>query len=361
MNKLIKDKNVQLFFSALGVRLIVLLLISIFAPLPFSELANWYDGDSYIQISQSFPLPYEYPSMLKKVKFYPLFPFLIYLTSMVVKNSVVSAYLIVVLASSLSVVVFYNIAKKYTENAFELSLLFCCFPPKWLAVSTFVWSEPVFMLCLLSAFLLFLEDKPLAAFTALGLAGVARPIGILFWGSFILYVLLCQREKIVPTLKYSVVAIIPFVVFHSYLFFKFGDVLLYAGSKILSYPLQGLIDGLFDTNLLTVRKIYTSSVFVLYVIAFFVAMTRIKQPRYSLLSMWFLPYFIFTCFLKGEPINWWIICFPRYALPIAPAGMILIGSYFPKKMLRYITAAALLLGIAYSVGVCFLRISNATV
>jgi hypothetical protein len=161
-------------------------------------------------------------------------------------------------------------------------------------------------------------------------------------------------------------ALIPFLLYHIYLFVRFKEVLLLAhakagggwGGKIFSYPLQGLLAGIFDPNLLVIRKIYTCSILILYLVAFIVALRSIKKDDSSLLSCWFLPYFIFTCFLKGETYNWWMISFPRLILPIAPAGMILVGRYFSKRTLQYIAGAALILGIAYSVAVCFIRTSD---
>ena len=70
------------------------------------------------------------------------------------------------------------------------------------------------------------------------------------------------------------------------------------GDKVFAYPFQGFILGLFDPNLLVVRKIYTCSIYVRYIIAFIIAVSRLKQCRYSLLSLWFFTVLYFYMFLE---------------------------------------------------------------
>ncbi len=260
MLKLVYNTSVQLFILAFFIRLLVLILIGMFGPHSFETLSKWYNADSYLDIAGSFPLPYDPPDMAWDTKNYPLFPFFIYVSSLIFDNIVFCGYFVVVVFSSLATVIFYKIAQKFSDNAFSLALIFCCFSPRWLALSTYLWSEPVFIFFLLLAFLFFIKDDFLPAFVSLGICSIARPVGILFIGSFLLFSIFYKREILISIIKYSIVAIIPFALFHLYLFFRFDEMLLFSGQvrswggQVLSYPLHGLIARLLDPTLLTVGK-----------------------------------------------------------------------------------------------------------
>ena len=150
---------VRLFFIVLIYRLVVLSVLVLASKQPLTGLAQWFDGAAYMRIAESFPLPYHEPSMIADTKTYPLFPLMIFLFNLVLRNIVLSSYLVVTLASTLAVVVFYKIASKFSDHAFSLAILFSCFSPNWVHCSTFLYAEPIFMLFLLLAVWFFLEEK----------------------------------------------------------------------------------------------------------------------------------------------------------------------------------------------------------
>lgn len=353
------NPNMRVFFIALLIRLTTLLLIALFTPYSLNELSTRYDSDSYLAITNSFPVPYNAPSMLPDAKHYPLLPFFIFLTNLLLNHLILSAHFVVLMAGSIAVVIFYNIAKKYSDNAYELAVLFSCFPPKWLHVSTFIFSEPVFMMFLLLGILLILEKKYLPAFASLGVAGIGRPVGIVFLAAFVAYSFIRER-KISITIAGLSLGLTPFILFHLYLYSQFHRLLLFAhskgfGGRIFSFPFDGLFEGLFDTNMLILRKLYTPLIFIFYLLSFFVCLAMLKKSRYLLITLWYLPYFIFTSFIKGESINWWFISSPRLLLPIAPAALLLLGQYLSKERLQVLFYLAMLLGVAYTIGTIFLN------
>ena len=204
------NRSLQIFAIALAFRLLTILLIGNLSPHSFTEMANWYDGKSYIAIAESYPWPYDPPEYRVNARHYPLYPFFIYLLALVLKNYALSAYVVSVLAGALAVVAFYHLARQFTERAFQISLIFCCFPPKWLSVSTFVWAEPVFVLMLILSFYLLARDKYLPAFLTLGLASIARPVGPIFLPSFVIFSLFIQQVSPRKVLILSVAAMMPF-------------------------------------------------------------------------------------------------------------------------------------------------------
>ena len=364
LKKLVSNRSLQLFVIALAFRLLTILLIGTWSPHSFSEMANWYDGDNYIAIAQSYPLPYDTPEHRSNVRQYPLYPFFIYVFSLVLKNYALSAYCVSVLAGALAVVAFYHLARQYTERAYQIAMIFCCFPPKWLSVSTFVWAEPVFVVLLIFAFYLLARDELVWAFLALGMASIARPVGPIFLASFVLFLLCFQRIGFPKVFFLSVVALIPFFLYHFYLYVLFDQWLFLAhtkahggwGGSVFSYPFHGLWAGIFDQKLLGVRKIYTLGMFGIYSVCCIAALGNLR--RKPLLSLWFLPYFVFTCFLKGENYNWWMISFSRFMLAIAPPGLLLIEPHLTQRRFKVVFAILAVLGVAYAVGVSLIRNSQ---
>jgi hypothetical protein len=354
-----KNPNMRLFIIAILIRLTSLLLITLFTPYSLTELSTRYDSDSYLAITSSFPAPYKAPSMLPNAKHYPLLPFFIFITNIFFNHFIFSAHFVVLVAGSIVVVIFYNIAKKYSDKAYELALLFSCFPPKWLHVSTLIFSEPVFMVFLLLGILFILKERYWLAFASLGLAGIGRPVGIVFLASFVAYSFVKER-KISITITGLSLGLTPFILFHLYLYSQFNRLLLFAhskgfGGKIFSFPFDGLFEGLFDPNMIILRKLYTPLIFIFYFLSFFVCLTKLRKSRYLLITLWYLPYFIFISFIKGESINWWFISSPRLLLPIAPAALLLLDQYVSKERLQALFYLAMLLGLAYTIGTTFLN------
>jgi len=364
MRMAIRNKAIQIFLIALGTRLLILLLLHFVSKYPFSELASWYDGEAYLDIARSFPLPYDSPSMFAKTKFYPLFPLFIYVTNLFFHHITASAYFVVVVASSLSVVVFYNIAKDYSDRSFELAILFCFFPPQWTLVSTFVWSEPVFIFFLLLAVYFFLKSRYVLSFSSLGLVGIARPVGVIFIFSFFLFILIQERKRFFFMVKYFLISCIPFLLFHIYLYSTYGEFLVFVDAKLgyggtfFSYPFDALITGLLDPKTLFLRKLYTSSIFVLYLISGIFALNFFRKEEYRFICLLFLPYFIFLVFLKGEVTNWGMISLPRFLIPITPFGIILVLSLLKKKVLRILYTLAMPVGTAYPIASYLIHVNS---
>ena len=354
----LRNTNAQLLLIALSYKVVVLFSLYFVSGGSFSDLLNWGDIHSYIKIAQSFPLPYADGSMLNDVKHYPLYPFAVFIVNGIFNNIVFSAFFTVIASSSVAVVVFYNIAKGYSKNAFPLAILFACLPPKWVQISVFPWSEPIFILLLLLSVLLFLKERYRLAYTVLGLLLVARPLGVLFLFSFFLYDVVLQRRF--RHLPYIVMAVIPFLLFHLYLYSIFGKVLLFAhtpgwGGQIFSYPLAGFIEGMRDETFIPLRKIYTLGVFVAYSIVFVSAGYYLRRKEFLLVSLIVIPYFLFTLFLKGETVNWWMVSLPRFLVPLAPFGVLLVLRNLPARYCYALIAVSSMVGIAYTIGSHFLH------
>lgn len=362
-------KALLIFTLAVTLKIILLGALFLSANCSFDELVWFADVQSYLKIADSFPLPYSFEGMQANAKHYPLLPFFMWIISpFFAGNFVYAGFFSAIMISSLCCVVLYLIAKQFTERAFEISLIFAVLPDKWAQVSIYPLSESIFILFLLLAVYYHLKGNFIGAYTSMGLMLLARPVGALFLFSFLLIDIIVERRFFV--IKYAIIAIIPFFVFHGYLFILFDKLMLFADAQIggaysgdgFSYPLSGLVAGIKDSNLLLVRKIYTLSIFFCYLVVFILAWYHLfKTKKYQLFSAIIIPYFIFILFLKGNNHNWWMLSLPRFLIPLAPFGFIFLFGKLKEKYLYAILSISTIMSIAYSVGSYIMHIKYGSI
>jgi hypothetical protein len=351
-------KELLIFILAFALKIIILGALLWSANFSFNELTGFSDVRSYLKIAESYPLPYSLEGMQVNARHYPLFPFFVWIISPVFAGNIVYAgFFTAILISSLCCVVLYLIAKQFTQQAFLISLIFAVLPDKWAQVSVYPLSEAVFVLFLLAAVYYHLKGNFSGAYLALALLLLARPLGAIFLASFLLIDIIVEKRFFI--IKYAILASIPFLIFHGYLFTVFDKLMLFThaekggdwGGAVFSYPLSGLIAGMIDPDLLPARKIYTLAVFLCYLAVFAVACYHFfNTKKYQLFSALIIPYFIFTLFLKGGNQNWWMLSLPRFLIPLAPFGFIFLFGQLKEKYLYAILGGGTVMAIAYTVG-----------
>ncbi|HNT56746.1 MAG TPA: hypothetical protein PKL99_02595 [Syntrophales bacterium] len=351
-------KEFLLFFLAAALKTMTLGVLFLTADCSLNELAKFADVQSYLKIAESYPLPYSMEGMESNVRHYPLFPFLVWVMSpFFAGNFVYAGFFTAISISALCSVVLYLIARQFTKKAFLISLVFAVMPDKWAQVSVYPLSESVFVLFLLLAAYFHLKDHFWGTYLSLGTLLLARPLGVIFLFSFLLTDVLIEKKFFV--LKYAVVTLVPFFVFHGYLFLLFQKFMFFAhygksggwGGAVFSYPLSGLVEGIKDQGFLLVRKIYTLVTFGFYSVLFALAVYHFfKTERYRFFSILIIPYFIFTLFLKGNSHNWWMLTLPRFLIPIAPFGLIFLLGQLKEKYLYVILGIGTAWAIAYAAG-----------
>ena len=351
-------KGLLLFFLVVAFKTIILGALLWSANYSFSELVKFGDVQSYLKIASSYPLPYSLEGMQANVRHYPLFPFFVWIVSPLFAGKFVFAgFFSAILISSLCCVVLYLVAKQFTERAFEIALIFAVLPEKWAQVSVYPLSESVFILFLLLAVYYHLKGNFMGTYLSLGVMLLARPVGALFLFSFFLIDVVVEKRYF--TIKHAVIATIPFLVFHGYLFLLFDSLMLFRhaestggwGGAIFSYPFSGLVEGIKDSNLLLVRKFYTLIIFLFYLVVFvFACYHFFNTKKYQLFSVIIIPYFIFTLFLKGNNYNWWMLSLPRFLIPLAPFGFIFLLGKLNKKYLYAILSLGTVMAITYTIG-----------
>lgn len=351
-------KEISLFFLVAVLKIIILGALFWSANCSLGELAKFGDVESYLKIAGSYPLPYTLEGMQANVKHYPLFPFVVWVISpLFAFNLLYAGFFCTILISSLCCVILYLIAKQFTQKAFEIALIFAVLPDKWAQVSVYPLSESIFVLFLLLAVYFHLKENFAGAYFSLAMLLLARPLGAFFLFSFLLIDVIVEKRFFV--IKYAIICTIPFFILQGYLFILFQKIMFFAdaqqggayGGAVFSYPLAGLIEGLRDSSILPVRKIYTTFVFICYSAIFFLTLYHLfNTKKYHLFSAIIIPYFIFTLFLKGNAHNWWMFNLPRFLIPLAPFGLIFLFGQFRKKYLYAILTIGTVMAIAYSVG-----------
>jgi hypothetical protein len=356
-------KGFLLFLLVVLLKMMLLGALFLSANCSLNDLAQFGDVPSYLKIADSYPFPYSLEGMQKNVKHYPLFPFFVWIISPLFANNLVYAgFFSAILISSLCCVVLYLIAKQFTEKAFIISLIFAVFPDKWAQISVYPLSESVFVLFLLLAVYYHLKGNFIGSYLSLGMLLIARPVGVFFLFSFFLIDVIVEKRFF--TIKYAIMATIPFFIFHGYLFILFHKLRLFADAETggsysgngFPYPFSGLVEGIKDSNFLAVRKIYTLAIFICYSAVFILACYHFfKTKKYQLFSAIIIPYFIFTLFLKGNTNNWWMLNLPRFLIPLAPFGLIFLFGQLKEKYLYVIFSIGTVMAIAYSVGSYFMH------
>jgi len=351
-------KEISLFFLVAALKIIILGALFWSANYSLGELAKFGDVQSYLKIAGSYPLPYSLEGMQANVRHYPLFPFVVWVISpLFAFNLLYAGFFCTILISSLCCVILYLIAKQFTQKAFEISLIFAVLPDKWAQVSVYPLSESIFVLFLLLAVYYHLKGNFAGAYFSLAMLLLARPLGAIFLLSFLFIDIIVEKRFFI--IKHAIFAAMPFLAFHGYLFLLFHKIMLFAhtekgagwGGAVFTYPLYGLIEGIKDPQLLLVRKFYTLSVFLGYLIVFALALYHIFYTRkYWLFSAIIIPYFVFTLFLKGSTYNWWMLALPRFLIPLAPFGLILLFGNVKERYLYIILSVGTVMAIAYSIG-----------
>jgi len=177
---------------------IVLFAVAFIAHLAFSSyfiaryslhrFANLYDAGIFIGVAKSWYSP----SDMGKFAMFPFYPAIIRALATFLGYDL-SAVVIVIVASSLSTVVFYKIAEMKSGFPFLLSLFFVFSAYPWFVVSSLPYSEPLFTLLALCTYY-FVEKRHyfLSALAASG-AALTRLPGILL-AILLLYGVLRDRK-----------------------------------------------------------------------------------------------------------------------------------------------------------------------
>ncbi len=210
----------------------------------------------------------------------------------------------------------------------------------WMQRSLLGGAEPLFMACLLGAFLAVRKERWLTAALLASLATTVRPLGL--FALIALAVELARRRKI-STLGLAVAVglivgalyVLPFL--HAY-----GNPLVnvqayrseaWAGQSPISWPLVTLVKGLVSNAGEPLANVLKIAVWVLFTFAGILAMFRSmgfrRFAREHAMEAVFAAIYLLFLFSYNSP-RWVWAEFPRFVIPVVPFLLIALNDWLPK-------------------------------
>ena len=277
-------------------------------------ISRYLDGPLYIFVAKTlYIIPANTPIPGNLPDFYfachlALFPLLIRIFSFM--GYAQAMIFIVLVASTLSILVFYQLVKefKYSVDPFWLSLVFIFFPSRWLLYHSIGAAEPLFVLLVLASLYCFKKDWPLAACALAGLATVTKIFGILLFVSYAaLYIYNKQYRRLPYTLLIPALLVVNFLVYQ----LVFGDFFAYFkwnGSFMSLLPFMDFFGNA------AVGITNNAELFMAMYLLYFIGTLRLRKfPELLAVA---LPFALFMAFVYHPDIS-------RYLLPIAPLALLI--------------------------------------
>ena len=211
----------QIIICFLLSRLILVLFLIINKDLSIFEL---YDSIHYINMAEhGYIEEYLYA-------FFPLYPILIKILSIIIPSFHISGALISNICSFLSLLILNELTK---ENQNKFNIICFTFSPI-LAFSSIVYTESLFMLLTLLGFYLYKKDKYLLSGIVVGLSILTRNSGIILWGAIgldMLYRFFIKKDKdfkFKNILIFGITSLLIGMIYPLYLYIKTGNFLEFA-------------------------------------------------------------------------------------------------------------------------------------
>ncbi|HSX19032.1 MAG TPA: hypothetical protein VLE91_02755, partial [Candidatus Saccharimonadales bacterium] len=186
--------------------------------------AQW-DGGYYFRIAQSGY------SVLNDYAFLPLYPTLLHLLDVLVKNTLLSGLLISNFSTLIFLIVFYKFLKEtYPKFAKSTLITFLCFPTTFFAVA--FYSEGLFLLLVAATFYFMYKNKYFYTTLAIILASLTRIVGIFLVVSFA-YKYFATFRKIESKVVCVFTSAAGFIAYALFLFSKLGNPFAFVGIQSL--------------------------------------------------------------------------------------------------------------------------------
>jgi len=331
------------FAIALAAHVATALLGVSSAKISLSSLGVYFDGNLYLEIARSFPLPYspQGPDYLGQA---PLYPALIHVLRLLTPDAPFDWGLLALLASwlpaALAAVAFFALCRELGMDPFWPSVAFALANPRWMTIAASPHPESLAMLFTLLALNASLRGALPASMIALSLAGLARFPSLLIGAPIAFGALYVRRSFDLRTLATLALPVLAFGLFNLYLALRvpgFGGVM--ATHQVFwvtawTWPFASLVENALpwwrSGNGLYFAITYTT-------LAFYLA-TCVLGLRSLPREQWVLPLTIavivlFHACLSGAPATW---DFTRLAILAWPAALLI----FWKVALSHVPVAA---------------------
>lgn len=314
MNKVDLKKIIIIFLLS---RLLLILFIIIKKDISILTL---YDGVHYINIAKngySEPLLYA---------FFPLYPLLIRLLSIVIHSYEISGFIISNICSFMSLVLLNKIVKE--KNIFNLICF--AFSPI-LAFTTIIYTESLFMFLTLLGYYLYKKDKYILSAIIVGLSILTRNSGIILWGSIgidMLYRLFKKKDiKFKNILLFGIISLLIGMIYPIYLYITEGNFLMFAKVQNTYWGrVNGtIIDGI-SKDITVLKRDYNPFNIIIFLenwLSFIIALILgIKITKKNITCGIYVVVSLLAFTISFRDINYWIslasISLFRYVLNLFP-------------------------------------------
>lgn len=261
--------------------------------------------------------------------FFPLYPMLIRLFSLISINAYVAGIIISNLAFLISAFFLYKIVKIDNEDEVAfMSVKYLFFFPVAFIFSG-VFSESLFLMLFLVSYYYAIKNKWLISSVSGGLLALTRPVGVLLF-PILFFVYLKNKKYIFKKIRFDIfyLLLIPIglVIFLFYLNYLTGDIFNYikvqqlGWGHVTSNPVIVFIKGFFSRDIFQFVNIS--------IVLFFLSLSIINYKNRGMKKIYYLIIFLFIFFpLSSGSVS--INSLLRYLLPIFPFYIVL--SHFGNR------------------------------
>ncbi len=334
--------------------------------LPLSHLGVYYDGNLYLEIARSFPLPYapEGPHYAGQA---PLYPGLIWALRVLSPGAWFDWGLLALVASwvpaALASCAFFEVARRLGVEPFWSSLAFATANARWLQMSATAHPESLAVALALLALGAFLDGRVARAGALLALATLARYPAVLLVAPFAAASLAWRRPRELRTLGWFTLPLLGLLLQHLYLAWRIpGFTHVAAAHQVfwrtgLTWPFEELLTllprWLASGNLLWLPVTYA---FLLASLAAVWVGARSRRGEERLLAGWVAVVIGFHACLDGAPAAQ---DFARLALLAWPPVVLLLWPRIARRLGRPPLVLGLLLLTGYGIDVTRRSIADA--
>jgi hypothetical protein len=318
------------------------------------NLALLGDGHLYILIARTFPHPYVGGSAILPAltddayltAWFPFYPFLIWLTGLVVGDLRAAALLVSLAAGGVTLFAVRALARETGGRPFAAAALFVVLPPAWLLVSSLALVEPLFVALFSGAVWATLRSRfGLAAGLTAAALVTQKSAAVLL--PLVLLVLELRRHRLrrLRRLWPFLLAPLPLVALQVYLGVACGDPLVNlraqsqvftsGGQRLLALPGTALAQGL-----LTGEPVYRAAapwVAAALVFALLGLWAAVRTQEARPFAVWLGAILLFHLALAGP---WAYLGLPRFLTLAGPAAVCAVAAW-PRLRLTAGRLAAL--------------------
>lgn len=303
-----------------------------------NSLANW-DGAYYLEIAKNGYSKDNY------FAFFPLFPILIKIVSLITGNFLISALIINFSSTFLGLILFYKLVKDEfnTVIAKKSLLLLLIFPTSFFFLT--VYTESLFFLLSVLSFYLIFRKKYLFASICIVLASLVRPFGIIL--GFIFWTIILKK-RIKGYKIFFLISVLGILTYFLYLYINTGNPVYFIKaqenwSRSFSLPWNPIHKGMEDL----INHGLNSQTFPLFLnLAFTIFGLGIAIRGFRFLPKSYSLYSVFSLFLALSTSL--LISMPRFLLVIFPL-FITLGFIKHKLFLSFYICISVSLLLFYMI------------